>query len=261
MFINNSQNNSKNVVNVNTKGTQFRNKDGFDPSSLTFGFWNDFVSIKMNPALDKNKQTESKVFDYETTVSTALTVEKLTILINDFVEILLPALKENKIKSIGVPVGANSLFVIATGNKIIGSNRPYAAIYKNLNEETKKPEMSICYEFNRSYRIDDYNEEEGTFEITSNLHSELLTFMKLLKSGRDCLSNGVAHSVRYADKGYRDASIKYLEGIAKKNGIEGRTYGRQNNVFSNGSNTNTPSNSETTEISNIDNINSIDEFM
>jgi len=261
MFNNNSQNNSKNVVNVNTKSIQFRNKDGFDPSALSFGFWNELISIKMNPALEKNKQTESKVFDYETTVSTALTVEKVTILLNDFVEILIPALKENKIKSIGVPVGASSLFVIATGNKTIGSNRPYVAIYKNLNEETKKPEMSICYEFNRSYRVDDYNEEEGTFEITSGLHSELLTFMKLLKSSRDTISNGVAHSIRYADRGYREASMKYLEGIAKKHGIEGRSYGKQNNIFSN-SNTNSSSNTQIPpDISNIEGINDIEQFM
>jgi len=259
MFTNNSQNNSKNVVNVNTRSIQFRNKEGFDPSALSFGFWNEFISIKINPALDKNKQTESKVFDYETTVSTALTAEKVTILINDFVEILLPALKDNKIKSIGVPVGASSLFVIATGNNKIGSNRPYVGIYKNLNEETKKPEMSICYEFNRSYRVDDYNEEEGTFEITSGLHSELLTFMKLLKSSRDSISNGAAHSIRYADKGYRDASMKYLEGIGKKHGIEGRTYGKQSNVFSNSNST--PPNNETNDISNIENLESIDQFM
>ena len=76
------QNNDKdNTPNINTRSYVFMNKDGFDPSALTVGAWNEMLSLRINPALDKSRQTENKVFDYDKSVSTSLTAEKVTLLL------------------------------------------------------------------------------------------------------------------------------------------------------------------------------------
>lgn len=57
-FNNNSNNNARDAVNVNTRGIQLSNSEGFMPSTMVFGFWNSMISIKIHPALERvNNQT------------------------------------------------------------------------------------------------------------------------------------------------------------------------------------------------------------
>ena len=81
-FYGTQQNNEKdNTPNVNTRSYQFMNRDGFDPSALSVGAWNEMLSLRINPALDKSRQSEGRVFDYDKSVSTSLTAEKVTLLL------------------------------------------------------------------------------------------------------------------------------------------------------------------------------------
>ena len=105
---------------VNTRGIQFSNKYGFDPSSIQFGYWNGFLSIRITPALDRSKQTETRVYDYDKTVSSALTVEKISLLLEKIKSDIIPAIKAGEEASIGVPTGANTLIVVDTGKKKTG---------------------------------------------------------------------------------------------------------------------------------------------
>ena len=51
IFGNGNKQNNQEKTNVNTKAKQFMNKDGFCPSTLILGYWNEGISLKMHPAL------------------------------------------------------------------------------------------------------------------------------------------------------------------------------------------------------------------
>ncbi|NNV04736.1 hypothetical protein, partial [Brevibacillus sp. MCWH] len=153
MKLNNTGNNSKDVVNVNTRGIQFMNSEGNFPSTLQIGYWNDMISLKINPALDKSQQTETKKFDYEKLISTAITLEKATILAEAVEKYVLPSFDEKKEIFKGVPVGGDSL--VGVGIKVInGEPVSYFGIFKSLDEKTKKPESFMIYEFKAGYSVD-----------------------------------------------------------------------------------------------------------
>ena len=266
MNFNNTNNNAREQVNVNTRGPQFMNKNGFDPSTMAVGYWNELISIKMHPALPKEKQTDSKVFDYEKVISTAITLEKATTLCTGIEKKIIPAIEKGEQASVGIPVGADSLIVVSTGVKMTGSVRPYIAIHKALDEKTKKPETSIFYEFNRAYSVDDYDEAEGTFQVTQDIHSEFKLFIELLNAAKLGLSQAIAHSMRVVDKYYRDRVLNDISAIAEKLGVTtggaGRTfYSKKNNMFSNGSSDGGSTGGDEASVQSLQNISEIDEFL
>ena len=107
--------NNKDKDSINTRSIQFMNSEGFDPSTLVMGHWNDKLSIKIHPALDKNKQTASNVFDYEVAITTALPADKIQTLINGIESCIIPAINNKEDKSIAVVLNLNSLLSVGTG--------------------------------------------------------------------------------------------------------------------------------------------------
>ena len=116
MFNNNNNNKSENKKNVNTRSFQFYNKEGFDPSTVVLGFWNDFLSIKLHPAKDPSKQTETDIFDYEKAINTALNPEKALALLTNIQKVIYPALAAGECRVVGVPVGGNNIITVSTGD-------------------------------------------------------------------------------------------------------------------------------------------------
>lgn len=216
-----TQNNSKdnNDRNVNTRGITLYNKNGFDPSALSIGFWNEsFLSLKINPALEKSQQTQTKVFDYEKTVSTALTVQLMQLMSHAIKTYIYPAIEAGEDKSVGLQVGGDSLVVVSTGKRMTGEIRPCIGIHKGLDPQTKKPEMSIFYEFNKSQIIEDFNEENGAYNIISNINSELELFVNILDASIAALSKGNVHAMRSVMKFYNDKLMNTTLAIANKVG-------------------------------------------
>lgn len=257
-MFNNQQNNNK-ELNINTRGIQFMNKNGFDPSTLVLGFWNEMLSIKIHPALGKENQSESKVFDYEKVVHTALTVEKISILKKLIEKKIFPAIEKGEDKKVGVPVGGNSLVVVGTGKDITGEIRPYIAIHKALDENSHIPEMSIFYEFNSGMCIEDYNDKSGSFNV-SYINGEFILFFEILKSTLSSLSNSTTHSIRYADRFYRNRLINDLGEIGSKLGIT-KQYRGNNNSYSKKDMFNNQNNQQATNVKPLDDINDINDFL
>jgi len=265
MNFGNLQNNAKDQVNVNTRGVQFMNKEGFDPSTLLVGYWNEMISLKMHPALEKSKQTESKVFDYEKVISTAITLEKAITLCDGIVKKIFPAIEKGEQASVGVPVGSDSLIVVSTGVTMTGSVRPYIAIHKALDEKTKKPEVSIYYEFGQSYTVDNYDEKTGSFEVTKGINSELYLFYEILDAAKLGMSNAIAHSIRVVDKYYRDRMMNDIGEIAAKLGVStGNTknsYRGKKDIFGSEGTSLTNGGGDAASVEKLNNISEIDEFL
>jgi hypothetical protein len=150
----------------------------------------------------------------------------------------------------------------------------YFAIFKKLDEETKKPESSIFYEFKTSYTVDDYNHTKGDFTVTQDVQGEIMLFLSVLKSAQIGLSNSVAHASRSVDKFFRDRQMAQLEEIGGKLGIQGKAKGgyngggnyRSKDIFSgSGSSQQNASTSDLTDtdasVGKLGNISEIDQFM
>lgn len=254
----NNQYNNKEAQDVNTRGQQFMNSDGTFKSTLILGFWNNLISIRIHPVLEPHQQSESKKFNYESSINTAITIEKATTLYNAILNDIIPSINnESKFKA--VPVGVNSL--IGVGNIFKdGKNILYLAIYKNIDENTKKPSSYLYYEFKQSYTVDDYNETTGEFTISEGIPSEILLFANLLKASCDALSNGVVHSMRYADRWFRDLLISGNTNSKKNSNNYSTT--KSNDIFSDSKPMEKTINDDfSTNVEKLNNIDELNSFM
>lgn len=204
---------------VNTRIYQFKNKEGFEPSALQVSGWDDMFSIRINPTLPPEKQSKEQIFDYDKFVSTSLNMEKAMLLLYKINKDIIPAIERGEEKNIGINVGGDSLITVGTGKAITESIRPYLAIHKGLNPDTKKPEQSIYYEFRKSMTIDDYNPETGTYSVEEGYDAEFKLFCELLKSFIQN-SNFNNHVNRYGNRFITDKAMSTLTSIANKVGAE-----------------------------------------
>lgn len=253
---------NKNDINVNTRGYRFMNKDGFCPSTLVCGYWNEMISLKIHPALPESSQTQSQVYDYNQVLATSLSLEKALILVKKTQELIYPAIQNNQDKSIAVLIGGNNLVQIGYKAEMKAS---YIGIHKGLDPESKKPQDSLYYQFldSSEITIEDYDPETGNYSATTPVECELQTFIEILKSSIKALSGAFSHDSRYRDKFYRDKLCNDLSQIGSKLGLDlssGGGYAPRNNISFGNSVPEQPSGSQT-QINNIANMSDIDKFL
>lgn len=258
------QNNSRDNKNsVNTRGVQFFNKESIYSSTLSVGYWNEFLSIKINPALPKDQQTDAKVYDYTKSVVTVLSIEKASTLIREIDENIIPAIVEEREKSISIPTATDSLLSVGTVNQN-GTIRPYIAIHKGI-KENRIPQLSIFYEFNNLNIIDDYNETTGEYQVRNTNLSEFLAFTYILKSSVQALSHAYTHSQRVVGKWNNDKLNGMIEEIVSKLGISSAFTNKgyyskgKDNLWTTGTQNNDSSNM--VEHETLQNIDELNEFM
>jgi hypothetical protein len=219
-MLNNGQNNSKETMSINTKSIQLMNRDGFMPSTLVLGYWNDLLSIKIHPPLEKSKQTDTRYYNYEEKINTALTVDKAQVLVTQIERLLMPAIRNDEEKNVAVIVSKDSLVLIGTGKKLTGSIKPYIALFKGLDPATKRTDNYLCYEFKSTKFVLDYDYETGECETTDDNISEFLLFYTLLKSYVSAQSNSIVQTIRYVDRFYNDKLVNNIHSIMSKLGIQ-----------------------------------------
>ena len=217
MFGTRQNNDGENRKSVNTRIYQFKNKDGFEPSTLQIAGWDEMFSMRINPTLPPEKQSKEQIFDYDKFVATSLNMEKAMLLLFKINKDILPAIENGEEKNVGISVGGDSLVSVGTGVNLTGSVRPYLAIYKGLNPDTKKPEQSIYYEFRKSMTIDDYNAETGSYTVEEGYDAEFNLFCELLKSFIQN-SNFNNHVNKYGNRFMNDKAMNTLNSIADKVG-------------------------------------------
>ena len=253
---------NKNEINVNTRGYRFMNKDGFCPSTLVCGYWNEMISLKIHPALPESSQTQSQVYDYNQVLATSLSLEKALILIKKTQELIYPAILSNQDKSIAVLIGGNNLVQIGYKAEMKAA---YIGIHKGLDPESKKPQDSLYYQFldSSEITIEDYDPETGNYSATTPVECELQTFIEILKSSIRALSGAFSHDSRYRDKFYRDKLYGDLSQIGSKLGLDlssGGGYTPRNNI-SFGKNMSDQPSGPQTQINNIADMSDIDKFL
>lgn len=268
MAFNNFQNNSKdNTISMNTRGYQFMNSKGFEPSTLSFGYWNEMISLRINPALPPEKQTDNKFFDYDQTIATSITLEKACALFKQITDDVLPAIANGEDKNVGIQVAGDTLIVVGTGKKYTENPVQYFAIHKSINPETKIPEMSVFYEFRTLEVIKDYDEKTGNYNVINGISSEFQLFVLLLKAAIEALGNANAHADRNVNKWANQKNANNISAIADKVGAQTRfdsSYRQRNNVSWGSNNSDSSSSTSITEdaaINELSNIEDINAFL
>ena len=252
-------NEGDNRKSVTTRVYQFKNKDGFDPSTLQVSGWDEMLSLRINPTLPPDKQSKEQVFDYDKFVATSLNMEKAMLLIYKIEKDINPAIEAGEEKNVGISVGGDSLIVIGTGKALTNEIKPYLAIHKGLNPDTKIAEQSIYYEFRKSMTIDDYNAENGSYTVEEGYNAEFILFCELLKSFIQN-SNFNNHNNRFGNRFSNDRTINTLNSIAEKVGADtGSRYNtngfnKRNNVFSSSNSSTNYGSNNTTSRDNSKNV-------
>lgn len=259
---NNEYNSENNRKSITTKIYQFKNKEGFEPSTLQISGWDEMMSFRINPALEPNKQSREQIFDYDRFVATSLNMEKAMLLLYKINTDIIPAMENDEEKNVGISIGGDSLITVGTGKKITGSIRPYVAIHKSLNPETKKPEQSIYYEFKTAMTIDDYDEKTGTYKISEGTNAEFKLFVNLLESFvKD--SSFTGHTVRTNCRFTHERLINNTTAIATKVGADtgfkgsASNFNSRKNVFSSSYSNENNSSSKNSDIEEIGDLNDL----
>ena len=180
---------------TNTKGPQFYNPDDpMFPGTLVCSFWDNFIKFSVHPSKPVEQRTQSAVYDYNTTGSTAVTAEKALILLEGIKNRILPALEKGESASVGTVVGgSNQVAVVTNGQQVA------LVVYKNIDPVTKKPGSNFGYTFNTNVAIIDYDKNTGTHEMET-VQSELNQFIVFLKESVKALTHAQAHSQAYSDR-------------------------------------------------------------
>ena len=239
-FIN--QNNQQKETHASTRGIQFFNVNGFEPSTLIVSMWNQMIALRIHPAKEKSQQTKTSVYDYDRSINLVLDT-KATLLAADIILTeVLPAVKEGKECTKGIPVGGSSALIISSGVKRASGNIiPYVMIARNIKPGTLLPDETLSYTFNPMAVLNDYDGTPGNTDFnpqTSQVSypGELKAFGMVLKHLALAILGGEYHAGRNLNKRYDDNVFQLYKQIAAKNGLDfysgnGSGYNRGPSVF------------------------------
>lgn len=228
-FGNGKQNNNNTEKSVNTRGPQFYNRDKERGATLILGFWNNFQTIKICPILPESKRSESKMYNYETFLTSTLTPEKTLAFLQAIKRHVLPAVESGDLQSmqaVGIPVGSGFI-QISNGLTLGYPAGLYVTIYSKV-DESGKAEQWLSYEFGKTPSFLNYNHENGDIDKeTADIEFDL--FRLYLEEGVKASTRAIAHSVRDSYKYIDDARRNNLQSIMEKMGIETGGYSKGNN--------------------------------
>ena len=223
-FIN--QNNQQKETHANTRGIQFFNVNGFEPSTLIVSMWNQMIALRIHPAKEKSQQTKTSVYDYDRSINLVLDTKSALLAADIILDEIIPAVKEGKECTKGIPIGGSSALIVSSGVKrSSGRIIPYMVIARNIKPGTLLPEETLSYTFNPMIALNDYDGTPGNKDFNPQTSSvsypgELKAFGNILKHLAVAILGGEYHAGRNLNKRYDDNVFQLYKQIAAKNGIE-----------------------------------------
>lgn len=186
-----SMNNNGNGVNVNSNLYISYS----DTCMLKLGAWNTQLSLKFHPFKGLNADgIRQYAQDNTEIVTTSLTADNTSALLEGIKEEINPALEKKESKSVSVPVGTGANKKVITISTEEG--RVKISVVINVTEEGKaNPENKIEHMFNVKEYIVDYDPETGSGEVVQS-NTDFDNFVMKLKDVYK-LTAAVAHSINY----------------------------------------------------------------
>ena len=204
-------NKDSNKINTSTRGLQFYNKDaGDDCSTISFGFWNNYASIKINPPLDGK---DAGRYNYDSGVSivaSAVAIKRLSKIVS---KIEFSKKKDGKIHSGSIRIKDN-MIKIGDGTEYDGMGW-YLAIFSV--DASNKATDGIFYVFNTNSDDDEvffnYDEETGKAS-KKKIPTEFELFKIWLEEAAKGLTNASSHGAN-VQLGYFSNNIQTKFDILK----------------------------------------------
>ncbi len=172
--------------NISTNGVQLYNSN---QSTIQLSYWNDNLSVKINPVLDAGSRTDKKVYNYDVVFSTAFNIPKAVYMMECIKKTIIPSMESGTPCNIGVPTGQNNLIVI--GIRDNNEKNPYLTIFKGIDPTTKRASSNISYDFVATNTISNYS-EDGTFDQVAQ-YTDFYVFVSWLKSSISALTKAHVH--------------------------------------------------------------------
>ena len=191
---------------INTSGPQFYG----DTSTIRFDLWNTFLSVKIHPLKEDN--SKGGVYNYQVRTSLVLSMEHCSYLGDFILNELIPAIKKNEAKSLGLQASKVNMLYISSGVAETGHVEPYIGVFCDINE-SKKPNKFDIFKFRKHRVFTSYKHETGEFATDETWFIELQWLGEFLKSvvlaaGAAVHGNDLAHA--YEDD--NDANFKMALG-------------------------------------------------
>lgn len=200
MAFGNRGNNPPKKTNTTTRIVQVYNPDGTDPGTLILGYWNQYMSIKINPVLPPAEQKDGRVYDYDNGASILLNLENIVAL-NKGIAIFEKNKKNGK-KALPPALKVNDIILkIGAEGEYTSIDSPYLAFFEIKGKEDVAS-GSIFYVFpegtDDSTILFGYNEETGKSKVKS-YSTQYEIFKNFLKQAeRDLImggSQGAIHNI------------------------------------------------------------------
>jgi hypothetical protein len=208
--------------NATTRGYQFYNSNAVDPATLSMGWWNNYITIKINPMLPESEQTDNKIYDYENGVSIMLSKENIYAVLKGLARL---KNKKKEFNNFAIENNQGIIIKIGNGEEYEDETGWYVAIFEEKS--------SYLYEFNRKDKntilMFNFDEETNKAEKKINANVELDLFEKFLEYSLIFLTGGGTHMDNFINA-YRISSLErnfeILKALSEDKLISERSSGR-----------------------------------
>ena len=174
-----------------------------DTASMSLSYWNDMISIKMNPCTGTNADSVRQ-YDRNRSFSTALSIQKSKALVDLIEENILPLIKSvsegNKLEhpvNVAVQCGVKkAMVIIQYSNDDRG--KPFVCLYgytSSNDDGTCEQQNMYAYKFGKTNVIKNYNPNTGEGDVVQ-VESEFEFFYNVLKNQASAFG-AASHSNSY----------------------------------------------------------------
>ena len=212
MALGNYDNNKKEYLPVYYSGYGAGNKDGIDPSALSYTFYNRMLKLSISPL--KVANGDKVTYDHENAAVVWLTHTKARMLADQIKKVL-----NGEISNGGVNTGNEGLIRFSDG-KELGING-YCLIINKVNEAGEVL-SSYAYEFKAHYHfaVENYNPQNSEHKKFYYETIEVQQLLDLLESYYMAMTGAVAYSVMDGMRFNTNSTNTKIDLIMSKMGVE-----------------------------------------
>lgn len=212
MALGNYDNNKKEYIPVYYSGYGTGNKDGIDPSALSYSFYNRMLKLSISPM--KASTGDKVTYDHDNAAIVWLTHTKARMLYDQIKRVI-----SGEISNGGVSTGTESIVRFSDG-KELGINN-YCLIINKVDENGKVL-SSYAYEFKSHYHfaVENYNPNDSNYKKHFYDTIEVEQLLDLLNTYYMAMTGAIAYSVMDGMRFNTNATNTKMDLVMSKLGIE-----------------------------------------
>lgn len=196
MFFGSNKNQNNGGVNINTRFETLYS----DTASLTYGGWNNMLSIRMQPSVGKDENGLNQ-YNADAKCNTSLSQSNAKALYEAYKNVIEPVIGTADHKSVSVSMGKsdakNILSIIYDKDENNEPTFSLQLVQSVSPEGIASDDKTTVFTFNKTNYLEDYNPVDGS-GVMHTTNAEFLNFIDRIKNIGDLLPVS-AHGMRYSD--------------------------------------------------------------